>query len=136
MVLALAREPRENVRHVFLRKAVELFPGKEVPALEHALQRFGLLDHGAALEAVEQPVKAVFNNQEIAFNDFRAGVTHDGEVHLDTETACHAFGVLFVFHDLVATALAGEVAVAVFATVVHVDFFRKTVTLDAVTHGA
>ena len=136
VVLSLAREPRENIRHVFLRKAVELFPGGEVATLEHALQGLRLLDNGAALEAVEQPVKAVFNDEEVAFNDLRTGVTHDGEVHLDTEAACHGFGILLVFHDLVATALAGKVAVAVFATVVHVDFFRQTVTLDAVTHGA
>ena len=136
VVLSLARESREYVRHVFLGEAVELFPGKDVPALEHALQGLGFFDHGAALEAVEHTVKAIFNNQEIAFNDLRAGVTHDGEVHLDTETACHGFGILLVFHDLVATALAGEVAVAVFATVVHVDFFREPVTLNAVTHGA
>ena len=136
MVLALARESGEHVLHVVLRHVVELFPGGEVATLEHALQGLRLLDHGAALEAVEQPVKAVFNNQEIAFNDLGAGVPDYGEVHLDAEAACHGFGVLFVFHDLVATALAGEVAVAVFATVVHVDFFRETVALDAVAHGS
>ena len=111
------------------------FPGDEVATLEHALQGFGLLDHVAALVAIEQLIKASFNDQEVAFNDLCAGVPDYGEVHLDAEAACHGFGVLFVFHDLVTTALAGEVAVTIFSTVVHVDFFGETVAIDSVAHG-